>query len=101
MSEEEKQTQLDDDFSDEDEIDASDFHNFSDTPVFIGMLKSIEDEEKGKSLLFEDGTKVGYSTVLQSRIDEEDVGKKIKIQFDGEGKSKEGRVYFQFRVWKK
>lgn len=93
-----------DDFNDEDKVAESTFHDFKTEDTVIGILDRFEDTPNGKSLIINtnDGEiTIGSYTALTHKFQTEDIGKKIKIVYAGEKKSKSGRIYMDFEVYKK
>ncbi len=96
-----------DDFNDDDKVNTSPFFDFdkAEEHTCIGKLVSIDEGNYGQEYGFLDvddvAFKVGSYASLQGKIKEDDIGKKIKIVFTGEQKTKNGRMCKQFDVYKK
>lgn len=93
-----------DDFSEKDEI-STEFVKFDKPDVSVyGILIKIDDTELGKQYTIETNAglmSLGNYTALNSRIDNSMIGKKIKVVYLGEKKSKAGRLYKDFKVYVK
>lgn len=93
-------------FSDDDKVEGGNFFKFENENDFcVGVLKQITEGNFGKEYLFESPNgeifSVGSYSALTSKIEDADVGKRIKIEYKGEIKSKTGRIYKDFEVYKK
>lgn len=99
----EKGMNFEDDFSEEDKLKSEqNFFKFSDeNKELIGYLIRIEKGNFGDNYVFEtkDGVvTIGSLSALKNRIHPALVGKKLKITYNGEKKSKTGRNYKDFDV---
>jgi len=94
-----------DDFEEKDEVKSEgNFHDFNQENTIIGVLDRLETTSYGQSpvLNTENGEVwIGSFTALTGKFSSEDIGKKIKIQYLGEEKSKTGKMYKNFKVFKK
>lgn len=94
-----------DDFDEDDKVVSGNFFKFEkEEDSIIGQLTAITDGTYGKQyVLLVEGEEiiVGSYSALAGNILEEDISKKIKIVYKGEKKSKNGRNYKEFEVFKK
>lgn len=97
----EKQTNFD--FSDNDKIVSANFHNFAENKEIIGILEKIEEGTYGEQYVLTtqsgESVTVGSYTALKSKLNNEAVGKAVKIVYKGEVKSENGRLYKDFDVY--
>lgn len=107
MEEENKRLkEFEDDFNEEDKVEGQgDFHDFTETPVVLGILDRFEEGTYGDNpvvkISSEEEVKIGDYKALKDKLTLEDVGKKVKIEYKGQEKSKAGRMYMVFEVHKK
>jgi len=101
----EENNKLIDDFTEDDKVEGNQFHDFKIQPVVIGVLYGFDEGKHGKHPLISLGNDeviaIGDYTALKDRFGTEDIGKKVKIVFKGEEKSKTGRMYMAFDVYLK
>lgn len=95
-----------DDFKEDDKVQPeSEVHDFNEQNIVIGILDRFEDSPNGQLAIIkvnrDEEIKVGSYTALKHKLTVEDIGKKVKIEYLGEVKSKNGRVYMNFDVYKK
>jgi len=102
-----EQTKLnfEDDFTEEEEIkQKSNIWDFNENPIMIGYLKDIEETAFGEAYLFDTAQGEMYIfsySAIEGKITNKDIAKKIKIEYLGDEKSKTGRLYKNFKIWKK
>lgn len=101
---EQKQSKIVDDFSDDDKVNNGNFFAFStETPKVIGILKGFKDSEYGRVAQLDDGSgeliDIGSFTALKTKLTEDMIGKAVKIVYNGEIRSKTGRMYKDFSVY--
>jgi len=104
----EDNSKITDDFEDKDKVESGKFHPFKDNPIVIGILDHFESSAFGDDievpvLKDDEGNEIqiGHYTALEDKFTKEDVGKKIKIEYKGEKKSRAGKTFMDFDVWKK
>lgn len=93
-------------FSDEDKVEGSMFHNFKEQgkEIVQGILTKIEDNKNGEVYHLEKDEEeivVGSYAALRGKLLKEDIGKACQIHFTGEKKGNTGRMYMEFDVYKK
>lgn len=90
-------------FSDEDKREQRFFKFEKEGDTVIGILERIDDGAYGKQLIITTPEKkqisIGSYASLSDKIKEDDIGKPIKIVFNGEKKSEKGKTYFDFDVY--
>ena len=93
-----------DDFTEKDKVNLNTYHDFKLDGDILGILDHIDTGTMGKVFIFKTANgevSVNELTALRGKIEVEDIGKKIKIHYLGETKSKTGRLYLNFEVFKK
>lgn len=93
-----------DDFNEEDKMEGGTYHDFKKNDTVFGILDKFVDTPNGEGLAINtnDGEVIiGSLTALKGRFTEKDIGKKVKIVYKGEEKSKAGRVFMAFDTYKK
>ena len=100
----EKKT-FDDDFSEADEQKSeNNFWAYKENKSIIGFVVDTQQSQYGDVVVLEtaDGNvAIPNLTALKSKLTWEDMGKKVKIVYNGELKSKTGKLYADFSVSKK
>lgn len=80
-------------------------HDFRKDDTVIGIVKSITEGTFGQQITLEFEGKdiiVGYYTALDGKITKDDIGKSVKIVYNGDKKGeKSKRIYMDFKVYKK
>lgn len=94
------------DFSDEDEVkNEGNFWKPNVGDEIVGHLKEFRNTTYGECAVLTDvnGEEViiGNYTSLKGKFSEEDIGSAIKIKREDDIKSKTGRMYQAFKIWKK
>lgn len=94
------------DFSEEDEVRVeSNFWKPNVNDFVVGIVEELRTGQYGEEVILtqQNGEKIvlGSYTSLKGKITSEDKGKAVKVQRVADEKSDAGRLYFNFKVWKK